>query len=142
MRMLKEIVSTIVCFLLAMVKLVWVIMIIGVIGKVISGERGLIVLLVLMIAISVAWKVLSIGYGNRCPGCRKWFALKKTGKECVSTEQISVLTEVKNRNNNRDVIGTSEQYIPGTRNHYKIHYVCKNCGCKTYSTCTKDSKNI
>ena len=78
----------------------------------------------------------------KCPTCKKRFALKRIGKELASSERISILQEVKTRNRNGNVVGTQEQYIPGTRRIYEIHYVCKNCGEDCYRQYEKDTPNI
>lgn len=90
----------------------------------------------------IAVECLVIGMNQRCPHCKKMFALKKIGKEFVNSEQISVLTEVNRYNNSHEKVGTQEQYINGTRNHYRINYRCKCCGKTAYSTYSIDTKNI
>lgn len=70
----------------------------------------------------------SLGAMYKCPYCKKRFTLKRLEKNLVSSERISILQEVKTRNRNGDIVGTQEQYIPGRRRVYEIHYVCKNCG--------------
>ena len=57
-------------------------------------------------------------------------------------KDISVLTEVKKRNKDGEVIGTTEQYIPGTRTFYRETYKCKGCGEISYGTYSKDRKNL
>lgn len=64
----------------------------------------------------------------RCKECKKMFAMKKRDKTHIDSQQISVKKEIKNRNRDGEVIGTSEQYIPGVRHYYKTTYVCKYCG--------------
>lgn len=84
----------------------------------------------------------SLGAMYKCPTCKKRFALKRIGKELASSERISILQEVKTRNRNGNVVGTQEQYIPGTRRIYEIHYVCKNCGEDCYRQYEKETPNI
>ena len=84
----------------------------------------------------------SLGAMYKCPTCKKRFALKRIGKELASSERISILQEVKTRNRNGNVVGTQEQYIPGTRRIYEIHYVCKNCGEDCYRRYEKETPNI
>ena len=64
----------------------------------------------------------------RCIKCKKNWTLKKISTRLDSTEDITVLKEVKNRNRNGDVVGTSEQYVPAKRYHYLDRYKCKACG--------------
>lgn len=48
--------------------------------------------------------------------------------EVISQEDVSVLKEMKIRNNQRNETGTVEQYIPGVKTTYKEYYTCKYCG--------------
>lgn len=63
-----------------------------------------------------------------CPECRKLFALKKTKEEVIGQENVSVLVETKMRDTRQNVVGTSEQYVPGVKTTYREYYTCKNCG--------------
>ena len=84
----------------------------------------------------------SLGAMYKCPTCKKRFALKRIEKELDRSERISILQEVKTRNRNGNVVGTQEQYIPGTRRTYEIHYVCKNCGEDCYRQYEKETPNV
>lgn len=84
----------------------------------------------------------SLGAMYKCPTCKKRFVLKRIEENLVSSERISILQEVKTRNRNGNVVGTQEQYIPGTRRIYEIHYVCKNCGEDCYRQYEKETPNV
>ena len=84
----------------------------------------------------------SLGAMYKCPTCKKRFVLKRIEENLVSSERISILQEVKTRNRNGNVVGTQEQYIPGTRRIYAIHYVCKNCGEDCYRQYEKETPNV
>lgn len=90
------------------------------------------------IGIVIAIEILRIGYGRKCPSCKKWFALKKCGTEFVEEQNISVKVVGNTYNRNRDVIGTQEQYVPGIRRIYHKNYKCKICGKECYTTFSKD----
>lgn len=92
----------------------------------------------------IMYVIIYYWFGNesKCPSCKKRFCIKKTGKEVVNKEQISVLAETKTRNVYGEVIGTQEQYIPGERVTYRVNKVCKKCGRKCYSTYTRDIAKI
>lgn len=79
---------------------------------------------------------------DRCPECKKLWALEVEDNVLLNKENISVLTEVHRYNRYREVIETNEQYIPGTRREYKVCYVCKYCGEKCYAYKTVDSANV
>lgn len=83
-----------------------------------------------------------VGKKSKCSSCKKPFALKKTGQEIVSKENVSVLVENKTRNRDGDVIGTSEQYVPGIRTTYKVYYTCKYCGKVTYQTVSESQPTL
>lgn len=100
------------------------------------------ILSAVMILILVGAEVCIRGYENKCPTCKKWFALKKLNTEEVDSEEISILTQLKTRDNSGRETGTQEQYIPGKRITYKTNYLCKKCGAHAYNTYTRDKKRI
>lgn len=81
-----------------------------------------IVLLTIIIAIII------IGLRRRCSSCGKLFAITIIDREIIHSEDISILAKVENKNIHGQVIGTSEQYIPGLRQTYDEIYICKHCG--------------
>lgn len=85
------------------------------------------ILLLVIVLLGVAF-VLYKGIQRRCSTCKKMFVLKKQGNYLIKEEDIVMLVENKNRNSHGDVIGTSEQYIPGVRQTYDEVYICKRCG--------------
>lgn len=91
----------------------------------------------------VAFVLFYFGIGEltKCKKCNGKFCFKKSNSRLKNQEAISIKTEVNNYNSMKEVIGTSETYIPGTRNTYEIEYVCKKCGNKKYKYKTKDYKN-
>lgn len=50
----------------------------------------------------------------RCPACKKIDALMITRK-LINEENISIKVQLENRNNSGEIVGHSEQYIPGVR---------------------------
>ena len=108
-------------------------------GEMVGTSIGMLVFCLLLL---IGGEVLLEGYKSKCPHCKKRFGLVKISEEITRTEDISVLTEVKNRNKNGEVIGTTEQYIPGTRTFYRETYKCKGCGEISYGTYSKDRKNL
>lgn len=92
----------------------------------------------------VLYVIIYYWWGNehKCPSCNKRFCLKKEGTQIQSKESISVLVETKTRNNDGDVTGTAEQYVPGERITYQVNYVCKKCGKKCHSTYRKDVPSV
>lgn len=82
---------------------------------------GWIVLIGISIWLYRRWKM-------RCHACKHWGALKKVQTDLLKTEDISVLMELEDRNSNRQVIGTHDQYVPGKRNTYRNIYKCQYCG--------------
>lgn len=91
-------------------------------------------------------RLLAIIFANlflrRCRSCKKIFAMQKIGKYVIKTETISMLAELKKRDNYGRVYGTDEQYIPGTRTTYETLYRCKYCGHEETVTQYRDEKNI
>ena len=99
---------------------------------------------ILAILCGLEFLIIYFGIGKywKCPHCKKRFAIKKINKERVGREDISILMETKNRNYRGDIIGTSEQYIPGKRIKYRINYVCRKCGKKTHKMKYKDYPKV
>lgn len=60
----------------------------------------------------------------------------------MGTKDIAVAVEAKTRNNAGEVIGTTEQYVPGERTFYQVNYVCKNCGATCHSNYAKDKAHV
>lgn len=90
----------------------------------------------------VAIEILKKGYERICPSCKKWFALKEVGTEIVGKEDIHVKVEGNTYNRNREIIGTQEQYVPGTRKIYHRNYKCTKCGEECYSKFSESSANL
>lgn len=61
-------------------------------------------------------------------GVQKIICLEKTKEEVIGQENVSVLVETKMRDTRQNVVGTSEQYVPGVKTTYREYYTCKNCG--------------
>lgn len=62
-----------------------------------------------------------------CPKCKKIFAMKKIKTYLIEEQHISMKMELKNKDSYGEVLGTSEQYIPGIRKLYETNYQCKFC---------------
>ena len=108
------------------------------IGNKVAGVIGTIIFIVLF-AMCIGIEVLKIGYSNKCPSCRKWFALKKQGREYIGSEEISVAVSTRSEEYHKDGTKTGrysvgEQYVPGVKETYHINYICKKCGKSCYKT--------
>lgn len=97
----------------------------------------------------VGWAVLIIlsiwmwkRWNAKCHACKRWNALKLLKTEVLKQEKISVLVELEQRNLNREVTGTQDQYIPGKRKTYQDTYQCKYCGNLEIRTHTEDSASV
>lgn len=110
-------------------------------GMEVGDEKVGIILCVVVLCICLFFSI-RILLKDRCPECKKLWALEVEDEVLINKENISVLTEVHRYNRWREVIETNEQYIPGTRRKYKVCYVCKYCGEKCYDYKTVDSTNV
>ncbi len=108
-----------------------------------TGEKvaGVILALIFfaLFIMCIGIEVLKVGYSNKCPSCKKWFALKKQGREYIGSEKISVAVSTHSEEYNRDGSKTGrysvgQQYVPGVKETYHINYICKKCGKSCYST--------
>lgn len=90
----------------------------------IKVSEGIIAIIVLL-AIFCCLFYFGTGKQKRCPFCKKRHALKLVKSEVISQEDVSVLKEMKIRNNQRNETGSVEQYIPGVKTTYKEYYTCK-----------------
>lgn len=76
---------------------------------------------------------------KKCPHCKMRNALEETDRQCIKTEKVSKIEELKRRDKNGNVIGTRESRVYGTRQTYQITYVCKFC----HNTCVRsETKDI
>ena len=84
----------------------------------------------------VIFSIFMAGKKRQCPHCKKFFALKKIGKEYVDSDGgFETVTRTDTRYNNRgDAIGTTErkEQIHVTTDYYRILYRCKKCGKECY----------
>lgn len=85
--------------------------------------------------------IIDRGLDRRCVECKQWFALRVNGDTLIKCEDIQILTEVKRKDNYGHVVGTQEQYVPGTRKIYHKNYICRKCGATSFRTYSKDEKN-
>lgn len=95
----------------------------------------------------IAFVILSVAlllclHACRCTKCKGMFTLRYKWTDHIEKQNISMKAETKTYNKVGEVIGTQEQYIPGTRNTYQDCYICKKCGNETYYTYKVDRKNI
>lgn len=97
--------------------------------------------LVMFIIIPIIIVVINRGLDRRCTECKEWFALRVSGDNLIKCEDIQILTEVKLKDNYGHVVGTQEQYVPGTRKIYHKNYTCRKCGATSFRTYSKDEKN-
>ena len=102
------------------------------------------VILVIALVIAVIAYVFSVIHTiikYRCPACKKIDALMITRK-LINEEDISIKVQLENRNNSGEIVGHSEQYIPGVRKTYEITYECKFCGYINKELEKEDCKKI
>ncbi len=85
--------------------------------------------------------VYALFFMPRCKNCKGIFCLEKGKKEFMSQSTISIMTKTNNYDNNGNVIGTSDTYVPGTRYTYQTEYICKICGKKDYKLSFNEHKN-
>lgn len=78
----------------------------------------------------------------RCEECNKFDAMQKEKSTFIKSEEISIKAETNIRDWRGRIVGTGEQYIPGTRSYYNDLYICKFCGAEKYIRRTYDEKHI
>lgn len=98
-------------------------------------------IVLIMIIIPMIVLIIDRGLDRRCVECKQWFALRVTDDTLIKREDIQILTEVKRKDNYGHVVGTQEQYVPGTRKIYHKNYICRKCGATSFRTYSKDEKN-
>ncbi|MCM1186850.1 MAG: hypothetical protein NC251_01690 [Lachnoclostridium sp.] len=81
-------------------------------------------------------------FRSRCPICKRWAAVVWADTEQISETKISVPITTRTRNRDGEVIGTSEQYVPGSRYTYCDTYRCKYCGHEEKYKRQRDCANI
>lgn len=80
-------------------------------------------------------------FENKCSSCKKFGALKETGREIISEKQSKVKETVSTRDSKGKVIRTREILVPATTTTYKVFYQCKNCSSREYKVKSKTTKN-
>jgi hypothetical protein len=100
------------------------------------------VILFVLIKISSILIDITLDKFGRCISCNKLFAIKKVKTNLINVADISIKKELKQRNSNGEVIGTSEQYIPGTKKTYEIIHQCKYCKQRQVSRYSQKFENI
>lgn len=78
----------------------------------------------------------------RCPTCKKLSGLQYIDCKLFKEEKISIKVENAKKNADGHIIGTYEQYIPGTRKIYIETYKCKFCGHVQTKTITKNVSSL
>lgn len=91
--------------------------------------------------IALMGPILVWGFLRRCRNCKMLFMLKRTETKQSSSENISVKVEVERRDLDGNVVGTQDQWIPGTRIWYRKKFRCKACGQVHYSLFSQDYAN-
>ena len=98
--------------------------------------------------VCIGIEILKAGYGNKCPSCGRWFALKREkGREFIGKEKVSVQVATRSDEYHRDGTKTGRyfegyQYVPGYKYTYHINYTCKKCGKSCYSTVTERHADV
>ncbi|MCI6547198.1 MAG: hypothetical protein MR415_00935 [Coriobacteriaceae bacterium] len=77
-----------------------------------------------------------------CPNCGKFFGLRVTDRKVVDSQAISMKKTLEIKNARGEVIGTNEQYIPGTRETTQTVKTCKYCGAEVENYRTSDHENV
>lgn len=86
--------------------------------------------------------MLYLAIRDRCPSCGKLNCLKYVSRTLVKEDNISVLVENSIKDKAGNVIGTTEQYVPGVRKVYKDVFKCSHCEYVAKRTVTRDEKRI
>lgn len=81
------------------------------------------------------------GFLRRCRNCKMYFMLKKTETKESSRDDISVKVDVASKDREGNVVGTQEQWVPGTRIWYRKYFKCKACGQVHYSVFSEKHAN-
>ena len=102
-------------------------------------------LVVGLVLLILPWSIFFIRgkFAFGCSYCKGFFALKRLRTDLVGEESISVKMEVNDKDSNGVIIGSREQYVPGTRKKYQDTFICRKCG----KTCKgkvyhKDKANV
>lgn len=96
----------------------------------------------LVIGIAILLFIAIHGPKNRCPHCKKWFALKRINSWIVNERNISIRREVERRSyQTGEILSVEDTYIPGTETTYEHLYVCKHCGQQCNKRTTEKSAN-
>lgn len=107
--------------------------------KIIAYLVGIAVLGYLLIA---TYSELKYAIEHKCPSCGKLSGLRRVSKELLREEKISILVTNDILDEAGKRTGTTQQYIPGTREVFVESYYCRNCGHSETRTVTEDKKNI
>ncbi|KYG33899.1 hypothetical protein [Alkalihalobacillus trypoxylicola] len=100
------------------------------------------VILFVLIKISTVLFDMILDKLGRCTSCHKLFAMKKVKNHLINVADISIKKELKQKNLNGEVIGTTEQYIPGKRKTYEMIHQCKYCKEKQVSSYSQNYENV
>lgn len=100
----------------------------GALGSMIAG------IICLAIGGGGVWFALSM---DRCPACKKIFAMKPGKREFLGKENVVERKEYNIYNRNHEVTGTYEKDVPVTKLYYYQWYICKYCGHKESETIVK-----
>ena len=99
----------------------------------INGALGWMIAGIICLAIGGGgvWFALSM---DRCPACKKIFAMKPGKREFLGKENVVERKEYNIYNRNHEVTGTYEKDVPVTKLYYYQWYMCKYCGHKESET--------
>lgn len=77
---------------------------------------------------------------RKCSECNRLFAMKKTDKKLVRTEDVEILETLTQPNLRGGIETMVERFVSGKRNTYEITYSCRFCGAKYIKNAFKDMK--
>lgn len=92
------------------------------------GNISSAIVLVGYVALIILSKMLWKRFTCQCSACKKWGAMQKVQTKAVKSEAVSVLMTTERRGRDGHVVGTQDQYVPGTKTTYQDTYRCIFCG--------------
>jgi hypothetical protein len=88
--------------------------------------------IIFVVVAFIVIKILLRGHRRKCDRCKKWFAMRKQGKECVDEKNSHTVKEGTMKNSKGEVIRRWDEFVPATVYTYHIHRKCKHCGHRDY----------
>jgi DNA-directed RNA polymerase subunit RPC12/RpoP len=83
--------------------------------------------------------IVGIGASSKCAACGKWFALQEQGRTLTGTRATTRTESREIRNQEGEVVGTTDVDVPAVEREFRVSYRCKNCGHTQAKTKTTQS---